>query len=222
MELESTSRMMRYDDSWRHKLRLLRRLSPGAALALARRLAWARWSLRQATAVGKYVKLVGRLRVVNQGRLIVGNQVLIHAHVAGSELVVLPGGEINIGDGTFLNYGAEICAKQQVIIGEECRIGTHCIIMDNDFHYIELARRDEAPPGAPVIIEPRVWIGNRVMVLKGVRIGYGSVIAAGSVVTKSIPPLSIAAGIPARVLRPIDGAPGAPPADLAEAVPVGV
>ncbi|HUS15986.1 MAG TPA: acyltransferase, partial [Chloroflexia bacterium] len=85
-----------------------------------------------------------------------------------------------------------------------CRIGTHCIIMDNDFHYVALSRRDERPPGRPIILEPHVWIGNRVIIQKGVRIGYGSVVAAGSVVTRSIPPMSIAAGVPARVIGRVD------------------
>jgi maltose O-acetyltransferase len=219
MELGSTQRLTRYSYSWQRKLALLRGRSPREILALARCLLWARWGLRQATTVGKYARLMGRLRVVNQGRLIVGNRVQFHAHVAASELVVLPGAELRIEDGAFINYGAEICAKTQIVLGEECLIGTHCIIMDNDFHHVELDRRDESPPGEPVIIESRVWIGNRVMILKGVHIGYGSVIAAGSVVTKSIPPLSIAAGVPARVLRPLDGAPGTPPAGLAAVLP---
>ena len=54
----------------------------------------------------------------------------------------------------------------------------------------------------PVVIEDDVWVGSRVIILKGVTIGRGSVIAAGSVVTRSIPPYSICAGVPARVLKP--------------------
>jgi len=200
LETMSPGRMLRPDTSWSAKLRLLRRLSPTVALALAQRLLWARWSLRRATTVGKYVKLVGHLRVVNRGRLRVGNQVLFHAQVAKTELAVLPGAELTIGDGTFINYGAAVCAQVSITIGAECRIGTHCIIMDNDFHHVDLARRDEPPAGRPVVLEPYVWIGNRVIIQKGVRIGYGSVVAAGSVVTKSIPALSIAAGVPARVI----------------------
>jgi acetyltransferase-like isoleucine patch superfamily enzyme len=94
--------------------------------------------------------------------------------------------------------------------------------MDSDFHYVELYRRDEHPPGMPVILEPHVWIGNRVTILKGVRIGYGSVVAAGSVVTHSIPPMSIAAGIPARVLRRIDDAPADARANHLPPPPAGV
>src|SRR5437868_12298437 len=76
--------------------------------------------------------------------------------------------------------------------------------MDNDFHNIDWRRRDEKPPSAAVVLEPHVWVGNRVTILKGVCIGFGSVIAAGSVITKSVPPMSIAAGVPARVIRTMD------------------
>lgn len=185
--------------------------SPTATLRLARRFLAARWQLRRASQVGKYVKLDGRLRVVNYGRMVIGDHVLFHAHVATTELMVMEGAELQIGTGAFINYGAEISVRSRVTIGEECRIGTHCIIMDSDFHHVELARRDEPPPGVPIVLDPYVWIGNRVTILKGVHIGYGSVIAAGSIVTKSIPAMSIAAGVPARVLRRIDDPPGARP-----------
>jgi galactoside O-acetyltransferase len=55
----------------------------------------------------------------------------------------------------------------------------------------------------PIVIEDKVWIGSNVVVLPGVRIGYGSVIGAGSVVSRSIPPMTVAVGTPCRVLRPI-------------------
>ena len=219
IETMSPGRVLRPDAGWRTKLQLLRRLSPAAALSLIRRLLWARWSLRRATTVGPYTKLVGHVRVVNRGRLYIGKQVLFHAQVAKTELAVLPDGELRIGDGTFINYGAEICAQVSIVIGEECRIGTHCIIMDNDFHYVDLARRDQQPPGRPVVLEPHVWIGNRVIIQKGVRIGYGSVVAAGSVVTKSVPPMSIAAGVPARVIGQVEDYAQESPAATAQAVP---
>ena len=197
-------RPVRRDDTFSSKLAFVLRESPSSTLWLLRRLLAAKLALRKATSVGQYVKLSGRMRVVNDGKLTVGNRVLFHAQVATTELVVMKGAELRIGDGSFLNYGAEICAYQYIEIGEECRIGTHCIIMDNDFHHVELDRRDEVPPSVPVVLEPYVWLGNRVTVLKGVRIGYGSVVAAGSVVTKSLPPMCIAGGVPARIIGRIE------------------
>ena len=178
--------------------------SPLHTLRLVYSILWAKWNLRKATSVGKYVKLAGRLRIINQGRLVVEDRVLFNSYHDASQLVIQKGGELHIGKGVFINYGADICALKYVSIGEESRIGTHCIIMDSDFHHIELGKRHEKPTAAATILEPHTWIGNRVTILKGVRIGYGSVVAAGSVVTRSIPPMAVAAGVPAKVIRRID------------------
>ena len=78
-------------------------------------------------------------------------------------------------------------------------MGTHVIITDNDQHdYVDWRR---LPPSKPVTLEDEVWIGDRVIILKGATIGKKSVIGARSVVTRDIPPYSIAVGNPARVLR---------------------
>jgi acetyltransferase-like isoleucine patch superfamily enzyme len=73
------------------------------------------------------------------------------------------------------------------------------MVMDTDFHRVEDKAYDTS--GKPVILEERVWLGNRSMVLKGVTIGHDSVVAAGSVVIGDVPPRSIVAGVPARVVR---------------------
>src|SRR5438105_3265233 len=114
----------RRPDTLSSKIALLKELSPPQMLRFLQQLAWAKWSLRRATSVGKYVKVVGRLRVTNEGRLVVGDRVLLRSHVATTELAVPGGGELRIGDGAFVNYGAEICATKLVDIGKECRIGT--------------------------------------------------------------------------------------------------
>ncbi len=106
---------------------------------------------------------------------------------------------IRIGSGTYLNRNTEIVAAVSVEIGRDCKIGRDVIVMDTDQH--ELAGR---PLGLPVIIEDRVWIGARAIVLKGVRIGHDSIVGAGTVVTRSVPPGSVVAGQPARVIRTID------------------
>jgi maltose O-acetyltransferase len=74
-------------------------------------------------------------------------------------------------------------------------------MMDNDFHRIEPERRNERAESAPIILENNVWLGARVIVLKGVTIGEGSVIGAGSVVTKNIPSRSLAVGQPAKIIK---------------------
>src|SRR5436190_24333190 len=97
----------RQKDDLSSKIRLVRRQSPAATLRLMHGILWARWSLRNATSMGRYVKLIGRLRVRNKGRLIVGDRVLLHSYFAPSQLAVLQGAEISVGKGTFINYGAD-------------------------------------------------------------------------------------------------------------------
>jgi acetyltransferase-like isoleucine patch superfamily enzyme len=111
---------------------------------------------------------------------------------------------IRIGESTALSNNVTIIAVKCVEIGARCLVGDHTLILDSDFHHMDAATRNAPnPPTAPVLIEADVWIGSRVTILKGVRIGARSVIAAGAVVTKSIPPDSVAAGIPARVVRSV-------------------
>jgi maltose O-acetyltransferase len=160
-----------------------------------------RWFLRRATHVGGRVRLRGWPRVANEGRMIVGQRVQLVSTPVRLELVAMKGGTLEIGERTLVNYGGSICATESVRIGAHCLIGTHAIIMDNDFHRIEPERRYEWPESRPIVIEDNVWLGARVIVLPGVTIGAGSCIAAGSVVNTDIPPRSVAAGVPARVIR---------------------
>ena len=121
--------------------------------------------------------------------------------VATLELVSEPGGTLEIGDGAFINYGCSIAATRLVSIGPKCSIGSYTIIMDNDYHRLEPERRNERPESAPIVLEQNVWLGARVIVLRGVTIGADSVIGAGSVVTRDMPPRSLAVGAPAKVIK---------------------
>jgi maltose O-acetyltransferase len=133
--------------------------------------------------------------------MVIGSRVQLVSTAATLELVSFNGGSLEIGDRTLVNYGGSIAASQLVRIGARCLIGTHAIIMDNDFHRIEPERRLEWPESRPIVIEDNVWLGARVIVLGGVTVGEGSCIGAGSVVNEDIPPRSLAVGVPARVIR---------------------
>jgi acetyltransferase-like isoleucine patch superfamily enzyme len=159
----------------------------------------ARRHLRKATRLGSRVTLHGRPKVVNRGTMTFGDRVRLDSSVATLELVALRGGLLEIGDNVFINYGSSLVASTHVRIGNDSLIGTHVMVMDTDFHRVEDKAYDTS--GKPVILEERVWLGNRSMVLKGVTIGHDSVVAAGSVVTSDVPPRSIVAGVPARVVR---------------------
>jgi maltose O-acetyltransferase len=128
-----------------------------------------------------------------------GDRVRLVSTVATLELVTLPGGHLEVGDNVFINYGSSLVSSAHLKIGDDCLIGTHVMVMDCDFHRVEDKAWDTT--GQPIVLEDRVWLGNRSMVLKGVRIGHDSVVAAGSVVTRDVPPRSVVAGVPARVVR---------------------
>jgi acetyltransferase-like isoleucine patch superfamily enzyme len=145
------------------------------------------------------VRLHGRAHIAGGQRIRLGERVHMLGTTVPVELCAFGRGQIEIGDRTFVNYGVSIAAWDRVSIGEDCLIGQYTIINDNDFHDVE--NKLCLPPSAPVILEDRVWLGARVIVQKGVRIGSDAVISAGSVVTRDVPPRSVAAGVPARVLR---------------------
>ena len=163
----------------------------------------ARWWLRHADHVGTRVRLRGRPVVHNWGRMVIHDRVQLVSTVARLELVSMQGGSLEVGERTFINYGTQIAATDLVKIGARCLLGTHNLLIDNDFHRLEPERRLEKPESAPIILEDNVWLGARVIVLGGVTIGEGSAVAAASVVTRDIPPRCLAAGMPARVVRDI-------------------
>lgn len=161
----------------------------------------ARLWLRHADHVGARVRLRGRPYVSNWGRMVIHDRVQLVSTVVPLELVTTGDGLLEIGERTLVNYGTSIAASELVRIGPDCLIGTYTLLMDSDFHRLEPERRMEAPDAAPIILERNVWLGARVIVLKGVTIGAGSVIAAGSLVTHDVPPRCLAGGMPAKVLR---------------------
>lgn len=111
---------------------------------------------------------------------------------------------ITVGAHTQMSNNVTIIAMGEVSIGKNCLIGDMTSIIDCDFHEIDPDERGSGVgPIKPVNIGDNVWIGSRVMILRGVAIGNNSVIGAGSIVTKSIPSNSLAVGVPAKVVRKI-------------------
>ena len=143
----------------------------------------------------------GTPAVTIHGTLRVGDRVRIFSRPVRTEFEVGTGAVLDIGSQTFINYGCSIAAKKLIRIGPRCNIGSHVIIMDNDFHSVDPEHRLDVPPSAPIILEENVWIGVRAIVLPGVTIGAGSVVAAGSVVTRDVPPRTLVGGLPAKVIR---------------------
>lgn len=173
-----------------------------SAVSLAVLLASSRWKTRRCSRVGRWPRVQGRLLVENAGAIRLGDRVRIRATHIPVELAAMPGGILEIGDRTYINSGASLCAAKSVKIGARCAIGNLTLIMDTDFHSVQ--DHTAAPDAQPVVIEDDVWLAARVTVLKGVTIGRGAVVAAGAVVTKDVPPNTLVGGVPAKVIRVLD------------------
>lgn len=159
--------------------------------------------------VGASLKFNVPLRSGGSGALFIGrDNIFGYADapcLGNGEVLIQPRrkeAEITIGNGNVFNNNVTLIANERIVIGDGCLIGDQVAIYDSDFHEINpTTRKQGAGPTRPVMVGNNVWLGSRVMVLKGVTIGDNSVIGAMSLVTKSIPANCLAAGNPAKVIR---------------------
>lgn len=135
------------------------------------------------------------------GRLYAGRGV----RLAGNcYLAVGRQGVLELGPRVIVGRDTRILAATQVRIGARCMVSWNCSVFDSIGHRMWLEGQDEAEIEAPITIGDDVWIGPYTIVMKGVEIGDNSIIGAGSVVRRSIPPNSLAYGNPARVVGKVD------------------
>ncbi len=160
---------------------------------------------------GKNVRVIGRIYCRNFGCLHIGSNVLLFSspsvNFVGSHkslsIWVNRNASIRIGDGARIS-NSTIVSLKSIVIGRDTFIGGGTSIYDSDFHQLDAEDRlknNGMIESKPVIIGPRAFIGAHCIILKGVAIGEGAVVGAGSVVTKDIPPFEIWAGSPARFIR---------------------
>jgi acetyltransferase-like isoleucine patch superfamily enzyme len=115
-----------------------------------------------------------------------------------------PGPKLRFDDAVFIGAGCEFNIRAGLTVGKHCLIASQCYFVDHDHgfgsrHLPMAAQTDGAE--APIVLEEDVWIGAQVVVLKGVHVGKGAIIAAGSVLTRSVGAFEIWGGVPARKLR---------------------
>ena len=176
-------------------------------LELARRESFARWPVHGNV-----------LEMLRDGRLELGPHVLFEPDVW---LTAPAPARIRIGGGTFLNLGVMVAASELVEIGEHCMFANHCFVTDANHRFDDPARPvpwQGFTSKGPTRVGANVWCGANVVITSGVTIGERCVIGANSVVTTDLPPFSIVAGSPARVLRTIEYT--APDAGLPPDAPV--
>ncbi|MFE3517909.1 sugar O-acetyltransferase [Streptomyces sp. NPDC059166] len=113
------------------------------------------------------------------------------------------GSNVHIGDDFFGNVNLTFVDDVEIRVGHGVMIAPG-VTLTTTGHPVHPSRRvDFGRFSEPIVIEDKVWIGSNAVILPGVRIGYGSVIGAGSVVSRSVPPMTVAVGAPCRVVRAI-------------------
>jgi len=165
--------------------------------------------------IGKSVVIHGRIRLYGRGKLIVEDRVILNSDIRYNPIggqtycsfSIEEGACVRIQEGAGISNVA-ICSRAGIDIGRNVFIGGNCRIYDTDFHAIHLKHRLEQPDthicSKKVCIRDGAFIGSSCIILKGVTIGENSVIGAGSVVAKDIPPNQIWGGNPIRFIKTIE------------------
>jgi maltose O-acetyltransferase len=169
------------------------------------------WTCRKVTVLGSTARMTTPVLLLGEGSITIGDGVQFgyerdQFFLSGYILIdARRDAHIAIGADAVINNNATLIAEGEGIeIGPETLIGASVQIFDTDFHNLDPARRrDPVSPTKKVLIGRNVFLGAHCAVLKGSRIGADSVVGYGSVVTGDIPAGVIAAGSPARVIRPV-------------------
>lgn len=175
---------------------------------------------------GRNLQVFNKIYVRGKGKIFIGDNLLFTSgdglnplcrNIRGM-LYTANCGEIHIGDNVGIS-SACIRSQKCITIRDNVNIGADCMIIDTDAHPYEYIKRraahnykkirsineyEESINSKPIIIENDVWIGSRCQVLKGVKIGARSIIAAGSIVTHDIPEDCIAGGVPCKIIKSIN------------------
>lgn len=138
----------------------------------------------------------------------------------GGSFIALFGGKVSVGKNTYIGPGTSIQAKENITIGQDVIIANNVVLLDNNNHPVSPLERKKMSnckdhindelwswkyaESKPIIIEDNVWIGRDVRILKGVTVGKGSIVALGAIVTRDVPPYSVVAGNPAKVVKTLD------------------
>jgi acetyltransferase-like isoleucine patch superfamily enzyme len=176
-------------------------LRAGAALGRLplRLVRLARLKARCRGRVPATLRFDGPVHVVGRPRISFGDYCRL-----GRDVVIETAGDaaITLGDHVRVNGGSFLIAHAGITIGSHTLIGEHVSLRDADHGILPGALiRTQPHVGSPIEIGEDAWIGRGAVVLKGVRVGRGAIVGANSVVTRDVPDMTIAAGVPARPLR---------------------
>jgi acetyltransferase-like isoleucine patch superfamily enzyme len=161
------------------------------------------WELMRRGAFARWPVHGNVLEALLDGRLQIGRDTLLEP---GVWITAPAPARVRIGSGTFLNLGVMVAALELVEIGDHCMFANGCFVTDADHRFDD---RDQPitwqgfTSKGPTRVGDNVWCGANVVITSGVTVGERCVIGANSVVTRDLPPFSVAAGAPAKVIREI-------------------
>ncbi len=144
-------------------------------------------TFRRISAFSNRIGVTGRVRIVEDGTLRLGKMCWFLGGIVPTEIVIKPGAELVLEDEVAINSGVSIECTKHIRVGKRTMVSKMVRIRDSD-----------GMKTAPVVIGERVWIAHGAIIEPGVTIGDDSIISAGSVVVKDVPPSSMAIGNPAR------------------------
>lgn len=152
--------------------------------------------LRRSKLLGIRPKIKGKPFISKETKLVIGDRLIIWSFL--DRVSFFGQGKLGIGNNCFINNGVIIECRNRIEIGNDVKIGYRVLINDTNNHSVD---GKEPVKNDPIKIGNNVWIASNSTILSGVTVGNNSVIAAGAVVTKDVPPNTVVAGVPARVVR---------------------
>ena len=170
-------------------------------------------NVKKINKIGNNSSLVCRIEKRNKNsKIYVGNDCLIN----GRLVTEIEGSLIDIKDNVFIGGNTIIDCKQQITIEKDVLVSYECVIFDHNSHSVISSERKndlndfknnslewEKVKSKKILIKKNAWVCARSMILKGVTIGEGSIVAAGSVVTEDVPDYSLVAGNPAKFIKKV-------------------
>lgn len=147
---------------------------------------------------GTHCALGRRVRFWGPVRMFIGS------HSALFDDVIISGvGEIHIGDRSSIGHNSVLVSRERIEIGNDCMLAAFCYVLDVDHEFADTATAipNQGLRVKPVVIGNDVWVGAGSIILRGVTIGDGAVVAANSVVTRDVPPYAVVGGTPAKIVK---------------------
>ena len=185
----------------------------GAVAEAARILWWTPLFLSRVDSPAPGLRLYsGMPQIVGNPRITLGRD----CRISGLSTLIGRSGTadpvLSVGDNVDIGWQTTISVGTRIEIGNNVRLAGRCMLAGFPGHPLDPAARAAGKADTPdqigdIVLEDDVWLATGVMVMAGVRIGRGTIVAAGSVVTRDLPPMVLAAGMPARVVRSLEAQP---------------